>query len=856
MIIQASANARKIEAAFGVNLSTFRYGNTTFYSSTAEAQVPASIGSMFRTIVGLHNSTFVRLWVDHKSSSSMSDPTYGPADIRTAYDDSYLVNNLGYTGTGQTIDILDAYDYANLFSDLYYFDSTYSLPNPPSAVKILVNSPSTCPSGSNACVETSMDTEWAHVMAPGASLHIVLVPDLSDNSLEAGIDYVVNHDPGIQIFSNSWGTPEMCSFLGYNYVCDSSFINAVDPLLLQAASQGISTFFSSGDTGAYVNGVLTANYPASDPWVTGVGGTRLNSVSPRSETAWSVEQCASGSCSSGGGVSQVYGEPAYQSSDFSLTGRGVPDVSADADPYTGVQVYCTDSSCPSSHWFGEGGTSLSAPLWAGNVATLNQAVGYNLGFLNPLIYALYSTAEYSSDFHDITSGNNGYYSAGVGYDLVTGLGSPDLFKFAQNRGMIKVSASPSTVSQGQSVSFSGSGFTPGGSISSCISTGNVAGVGQCVAQPNAGSQGNVAGSMQVGTNIPPGPQKFWVLDASTSIDSNAVQLTITSPVTVTVTATVIVTSTVSSTSYITQYTTTTVMSYTSTSTSTSTIPTLTTVVLVPLTVTTTAQSTQYLTSFLTTTVTSYTGTQISTSTIPTTVALVPLTMTSTVQSTQLLTYILTTTVTSYTGTQASTSTIVVPTTVVLVPSTVTSTVQSTEYLTSILTTTVTSYTGTSTSTSTIVVPTTVTVGPSTSTITTTQVVTSTGTTTVTGYTTAMVTSYTGTTTSTSTIPTVTTVVLVPLTVTSTAQSTQYLTSTTTTTVTSYTATTTSTSTSVVYTTVTATPGGSSSGASSSPVAYLGFISLLALTVGHEATAGKGRKILKVRSLMKRRCLRT
>jgi len=270
------------------------------------------------------------------------------------------------------------------------------------------------------------------------------------------------------------------------------------------------------------------------------------------------------------------------------------------------------------------------------------------------------------------------------------------------------------------------------------------------------------------------------------------------PVTVTST----ITSTARSTSYTTGYTTTTTTSYTSTSTLTSTIPTVTTVVLVPLTVTSTVQGTQYVTSILTTTVTSYTSTQTSTSTIPTTVALVPLTMTSTVQSTQLLTSILTTTVTSYTGTQASTSTIVVPTTIVLVPSTVTSTVQSTQYLTSILTTTVTSYTSTSTLTS--------------------------------------------------TIPTVTTVALVPLTVTSTIQSTEFVTSVLTTTETSYTATQTSTSTSVVYTTVTASPGGAGAGGESSPLAYLGFISLLAVTVGHSITAGKGGRILRVRSLMERR----
>jgi len=244
-------------------------------------------------------------------------------------------------------------------------------------------------------------------------------------------------------------------------------------------------------------------------------------------------------------------------------------------------------------------------------------------------------------------------------------------------------------------------------------------------------------------------------------------------------------------------------------------------------------------------------------------ALYPVTVTVTVTSTKTSTQsstlysyrTTTTTVTSYTSTSTLTSIVPTFTTVALLLSTVTSVVQSVQYLTSTLTTTVTSYTGTQTSMSTIVVPTTVTVGPSTSTSTveTTKVLTSTGTITETSYTTRTVTSYTGTQISTSTIPAVTTVVLVPLTTTSTVQNTQFLTSTATTTVTSYTATTTSTSTSVVYTTV--TQAGAGAGPSSS-LAYLSFISLLAITLGDRIAAGKGWRIPKVRSLMERRYSRS
>jgi hypothetical protein len=354
---------------------------------------------------------------------------------------------------------------------------------------------------------------------------------------------------------------------------------------------------------------------------------------------------------------------------------------------------------------------------------------------------------------DVNSGYGGYFY--MTQDPTTGFFGVynEAYSISGVTPPAHVNTDKTTYAQLESISFTGTGFTPGGSISSCISTGNVAGVGLCVGQPNADSGGNVGGSMLVGTNIPPGPQKFWVADLSTSIDSNAVQLTITSASTVTVTVTRTLTE--SSTSYITRYTTTTTTSYTSTTTSTSTIPAVTTVVVVPLTVTSIVQSIQYLTS------------------------------------------ILSTTLTSYTGTQASTSTVVVPTTVVLVPSTVTSTAQSTQFLTSTTATTVTNYTSTETSTSTILVP--------------------------------------------------TTIVLVPLTATSTIESIQYLTSTSTTTVTNYTNTSTSTSTSVVYTTVTVSQGGAGADASS-PLAYLGFMSVLAIMASHGVTAGRSWRIPRYRHL--------
>jgi subtilase family serine protease len=607
MVIEISGKARVVEKAFGVSFSMYQYQNLTFYSNTAEAQIPSNLGILVKSLVGLHNLTYV-----HVGATSFADPTYTPSNIRSAYDANYLIDNLGYTGAGQTIDILDAYDYPNLFSDLAAFDTAYSLPGPPSISKVTINSPSTCPSSGYYCLETALDTEWAHAMAPGATIHVTLVPDLSDNSLISGIQYVINYDlTSGGIFSNSWAGPEMCSFLGVQYQCDPSFVNSVHPLLVQAASQGISTFFSSGDSGAYDAGVLTTEYPASDPYVTGVGGTSLNTLSP-SETAWS---------GSGGGYSAIFSEPSYQSLHFSLPGRGVPDVSMDADPATGVYVYCNQPPACSGFYSGVGGTSLSAPLWAGSVALLNQAIGSNFGFLNPTLYnVIYPSSEYSSDFHDITSGSNGYYSAGTGWDAITGLGTPDLLKMAQNRVMTK------TVTLTQTSKTTATSYSYGTTTTTVTS---------------------YTGTSTSTSTIP------------------SVTTVVLVPLTVTLT--------MQNTQVLTSITTTTVTSYTSTETSTSTTPTITTVVLIPLTVTSAAQNTQCFTSTIATTVTSYTSTETSTSTIPvvTTVTVAPSTTTSTVQSTQVLTSMGTTTVTayttatatSYTSTTTSTGTSIVYTTV-------------------------------------------------------------------------------------------------------------------------------------------------------------------------------------------------
>jgi subtilase family serine protease len=263
-----------------------------------------------------------------------------------------------------------------------------------------------------------LDVEWAHAIAPYATILLVEAKSADSNDLISAIQYAASQS-GVVAVSMSWGTPE---FLGENSY-DSLF----------TSSYGAAFFASSGDNGS---GVI---WPACSPNVVAVGGTTLNLASNGtviSETAWSE---------SGGGVSVYEPMPVYQTSyGLNYSGRAVPDVSYDADPSTGVSV------CYNSNWYVFGGTSVGAPQWAAIYALSLSATNANLYF-----DAKYA---YSSCFRDITSGSNGNYAAGPGYDLVTGLGSPLTDDFSP------LAASPASGPAGGTITLRGIGFTADSSV--------------------------------------------------------------------------------------------------------------------------------------------------------------------------------------------------------------------------------------------------------------------------------------------------------------------------------------------------------------------------------------------------------
>ncbi len=246
-------------------------------------------------------------------------------------------------------------------------------------------------------LETALDVEWAHAMAPAANIMLVEAqPDLSN--LFSAVTFA-SQQAGVSVVSMSWGANE---FQGEN-AYDSTFTTP-------SGHGGVTFVASSGDSSVTL-------YPAASPNVLSVGGTTLNVTSTGqvlSETAWS---------GSGGGPSPYEAKPAWQTNGLSGSGRTTPDIAFNADPSTGVSVYSSVRYGGQSGWFTVGGTSVGAPSWAGLIAITDQGLAINgAGSLANAQSSLYQLA--SSDFNDITSGSNGHYAAGPGYDLVTGLGSP------------------------------------------------------------------------------------------------------------------------------------------------------------------------------------------------------------------------------------------------------------------------------------------------------------------------------------------------------------------------------------------------------------------------------------------------
>ena len=363
------------------------------------------------------------------------------AHFQAAYGVDQFIKQ-GITGKGQTVIDIVSFGSPTLNADVATFSQHFNLP----AANIQVIAPiGTVPfDPTNHDMtgwqgETTLDVEIIHAMAPDAKI-IVMTSPVSETEGTAGlpefrqlIQYAADHHLG-SIVSMSWGASEVSLKNDPN---GASEVAKWDALLKQTTEQGMTYLASSGDLGATdytdvqndISPTRTVGFPADDPWVTSVGGTSLFSDG----TAYREEVWNTGGASAGG-FSTLFGEPDYQqkvavnSPNPFQNQRGIPDVAADADPSTGLTLYIGGQAT------GAGGTSASAPAWAGIVALANQLAGHNLGFINPALYKLATSANYARDFHDISVGNNSVslgsvsvqgFDASQGWDPTTGLGSPN-----------------------------------------------------------------------------------------------------------------------------------------------------------------------------------------------------------------------------------------------------------------------------------------------------------------------------------------------------------------------------------------------------------------------------------------------
>jgi len=373
---------------------------------------------------------------------------YSPAQFEAAYDMGPLYSQ-GDEGQGKTIVLVDSFGSPTIGSDLKKFDHAFHLPAPPSFAVIQPAGPVPPFDPTNGtmvgwAVESSLDVEYAHAMAPLANLLLVETPVAETEGvvglpqIVAAENYVIDHHLG-DVISQSFGAteetfPSKASLLGLR----SAFVNA--------RKHGVTVLGASGDDGStdqHFNGSLFTHrvdsWPSSDPLVTSVGGTQLhlNSSGQRvqADNVWNDTNVLGSPAAGGGGTSEFFARPAYQNGVESVVGaaRGTPDVAMTAAVDGSALVYM--SFIPPGFYL-VGGTSEATPIFAGVVAIADQVAGHDLGLLNPSLYSLASSG--AAGVVDITTGNNTVsflqngashtvpgWVANTGYDLASGIGTVD-----------------------------------------------------------------------------------------------------------------------------------------------------------------------------------------------------------------------------------------------------------------------------------------------------------------------------------------------------------------------------------------------------------------------------------------------
>ncbi len=461
-----------LQTALHTSFARVTYEGVEYTSAVTAPNVPTTLSPLLVGINGLqphirmHKNLTMR-----PSSLTGTNPPYLPSQIAQAYNANGLYSS-NVTGAGQTIAI--AIDTFPNSSDLVSFWQTYGISQSINNISFIQVVPGTLPAPSG---EETLDAEWSSSIAPGVKVRLYASQSYGFSNLDEVYQQiytdVTNHpEYGIHQMSMSYG-------LGETYTTDSQ-VQTDDQYFLELASAGVTLFASTGDGGSTpgpngggdVSGPLQVYTPASDPNVTAVGGTSLylnSDGSVNSETVWNSSSVfgSTNTSATGGGQSIYFNRPYWQSGTGvpAGTARLVPDVSSAADPSTGAVLIFNGTQ------YTIGGTSWSTPTWAGFCALINQgranASLSSIGLLGPEIYPQIGT----SNFRDITVGNNatansgGLYSATVGYDMASGIGVPNVQTLAQT--LLSLGTAPSfgngpptptaTIGVGYSFTYIGNG---------------------------------------------------------------------------------------------------------------------------------------------------------------------------------------------------------------------------------------------------------------------------------------------------------------------------------------------------------------------------------------------------------------
>ncbi|MDA8145520.1 MAG: G1 family endopeptidase, partial [Thermaerobacter sp.] len=468
LLMTARGTVAQAEAAFAVNLASYRYEGGVYRAPTATPQIPASLSGIIQSVAGLDNFPVFKpqlsrlnlpLGAAVANSVYYGSDGYTPLGIRTAYD---VPSGAGApTGAGQSVDIViwDAVSPA----DVAGFDAAYGLP--PAVINQYPVAGTPVVHFKDATPEADIDAEWAHTIAPAATINIYEAANSGFAQLEEALnEAVVQH--AANVLNMSWGAPED--------LMPVSILGSYDAVMAQGAAEGMTLVAAAGDNGAYTDGTnLSVSYPASDPYVLAAGGTTLQINADgtyRSEATWNGLEnpggCPTtitptpppfGYCGDrahppyydggGGGFSSAFSAPGYQAAtvdnyvyggkDYNPSDmRGLPDVALNAGALTAGYV--------KGSLGGYIGTSLAAPTWSGIIALADQersAAGLPpLGNLMPFLYEAPlavsqpapSAATPTLPLHDVTVGDNnalaatGPYYAAAGWDPATGWGSPDV----------------------------------------------------------------------------------------------------------------------------------------------------------------------------------------------------------------------------------------------------------------------------------------------------------------------------------------------------------------------------------------------------------------------------------------------